>query len=197
MKLLIINTIFPPQLQPYYSQLEYSERGFSIWTKVPWKRAPRVYQLQDVWGHDPGADQTAGGACCPETQRCVRHVFYDTAIIESDHRTCYFAGILSFSNFLYNFLFLELVKKELFELTQSSLVGFPNLIRTAMVTSPLLLVVYLLINTDKYVLTSSVWFSWRLKTSELNGKLKQRPYWGCSFRWSWSFTLRTQHTARC
>lgn len=96
-----------------------------------------------------------------------------------------------------NFLFLELVKKELFELAQSSLVGFPNLIRTAMVTSPLLLVVYLLLNTDKYVLTSSVWFSWRLKTSELNGKLKQRPYWGCSFRWSWSFTLRTQHTARC
>uniref|UniRef100_A0A3P9DLF0 Interferon-induced GTP-binding protein Mx n=1 Tax=Maylandia zebra TaxID=106582 RepID=A0A3P9DLF0_9CICH len=32
----------------------------------------------------------------------------------------------------------ELVKKELFELAQSSLVGFPNLIRTAMVTSPLL-----------------------------------------------------------
>lgn len=55
-----------------------------------------------------------------------------------------------------NFLFLELVKKELFELAQSSLVGFPNLIRTAMVTSPLLLVVYLLLNTDKYVLTSSV-----------------------------------------
>uniref|UniRef100_A0A3P9DNH9 Interferon-induced GTP-binding protein Mx n=1 Tax=Maylandia zebra TaxID=106582 RepID=A0A3P9DNH9_9CICH len=33
----------------------------------------------------------------------------------------------------------DLVKKELFELAQSSLVGFPNLIRTAMVTSPLLM----------------------------------------------------------
>ena len=64
-------------INSYCSHLEYWERGGSVWTEVPWKRTAGVHQLQDLWGHGQGADQTAGRTCCPETQGSGRYVFSD------------------------------------------------------------------------------------------------------------------------